>query len=311
MINFLKKYLSFFFFHIYEKNIILNGLIASNQNKKKKEIKNLTEVEFSVFSQWGEDGIIDWLINQCEDIPKRFIEFGVGDYLESNTRFLIKKRNWQGLILESNYKDVIKIKLDPIYWRHDLILKNTLITKENINEIIKKNLRNLDIGLLSVDLDGNDFWILKHINCINPCIIVCEYNAIFGDLKMLTVPYHPTFNRTSSHYSNLYFGASIKALVGLLKHKGYSFLGSNSNGVNAFFVRNDYARKILKQIKSIDYFSSSLRESRNIKRKKNFIRGLNRIDIIKDKKVYDLSKKKLIFLSEIKNIYSKSWKINC
>jgi hypothetical protein len=308
IINFIKKYISFFFFHIYEKNIVLNGQKLSLQNETKKKIKNLSEVEFSVFSQWGEDGIIDWLISQFNYIPERFVEFGVGDYLESNTRFLIKTRNWQGLILESNRSDCAKIILDPIYWRYDLILKNVFITKKNINKLIRNNLTNLEVGLLSIDLDGNDYWIIEAINCIEPYIVVCEYNSIFGDKKMITTPYKSSFSRNSSHYSNLFFGSSIKALIRLMKDKGYAFIGSNLNGVNAFFIRNDYAKNILKKIKKVQCFPSKFRESRNSKGKKNFIRGLGRFRVIKNKKVFDLNQKKLLPLSKIKNIYSSHWK---
>ena len=308
MINFIKKYIYFFFFHVYEKNIILNGKKISQQNVKKKIIKNLTEVEFSAFSQWGEDGIIDWLINQFNYIPEKFVEFGVGNYLESNTRFLIATRNWQGLIIESNQADIAKIKLDPIYWKHDLILKNAFITKKNINKLIRDNLSDLEVGVLSVDVDGNDYWIIEAINCIKPYILICEYNSIFGDKEMITVPYKFSFSRNSSHYSNLFFGSSIKALIRLMKDKGYTFIGSNLNGVNAFFIRNDHARNILIKIKNIQCFPSKLRESRNNKGKKNFIRGLNRIDVIKNKKVFDFNKKKLLQLSKIKNIYSSYWK---
>jgi hypothetical protein len=150
--------------------------------------------------------------------------------------------------LESNKEDVLKIKSDPIYWKHDLTVKNIFIKKSNINEVIKKNLKNLEVGLLSVDIDGNDYWIIEHIKCVKPYIIVCEYNAILGDKKMLTVPYNEKFNRTSEHYSNLFFGASINALRDLMNKKGYSFIGTNSNGANAFFIRSNYAKRVLKKI---------------------------------------------------------------
>jgi len=308
MKKFFKKILNKLFFYYYEKDIFLKGKILSNNNKNKKLINNLSCVEFSVFSQWGEDGIIDWLISQFRYIPKIFIEFGVGDYLESNTRFLIKNRNWKGLILESNKEDVLKIKSDPIYWKHDLIVKNIFIKKNNINEIIKRNLKNLEVGLLSVDLDGNDYWIIEHIKCVKPYIIVCEYNAILGDKKMLTVPYNENFNRKSEHYSNLFFGTSINALRDLMNKKGYSFIGTNSNGVNAFFIRNNYAKRVLKKIRNIKSFPSRFRESRDNKGEKNFVRGFDRINIIKNKKILDLNNKKILPLSKIKNIYSTEWK---
>ena len=189
-----------------------------------------------------------------------------------------------------------------------MILKNAFITKKNINKLIRNNLTNLEVGLLSVDLDGNDYWIIQAINCIKPYIVVCEYNSIFGNKQMIAAPYKSSFNRNSSHYSNLFFGSSIKALISLMNFKGYKFIGSNLNGVNAFFIRNDHAGYILKKIKNIQCFPSKLRESRDNKGKKNFIRGFDRINIIKNKKVFDFNKKKLLLLSKIKNIYSSCWK---
>ena len=70
--------------------------------------------------------------------------------------------------------------------------------------------------------------------------MVCEYNAVFGDLNQITIPYNDTFSRQFYHHSNLYFGCSIMALSQLAKNKGYLFLGTNSNGNNAFFIRKDF-----------------------------------------------------------------------
>ena len=93
-----------------------------------------------------------------------------------------------------------------------------------------------------------------------------------------------------------------------MNKRGYSFIGTNSSGVNAFFIRNIYAKKILKKIRNIECFPSKLRESRNSKGEKNFIRGVDRINIIKNKKILDLNSKKILRLSKIKNIYSSKWK---
>ena len=92
---------------------------------------------------------------------------------------------------------------------------------------------------MSIDLDGNDWWILNAIECVSPRILICEYNNIFGDEKKVTVPYDAEFVRTKKHYSNLYWGCSIAAFRGWAKENGYYYMGSNSAGNNAFFVRKD------------------------------------------------------------------------
>jgi len=98
VIKILKKYLSLILKRVFDeeiqKELILKAKVLSLKNKNFKKIKNLSEVEFQVYSQWGEDGIIDWIINKFPEIPKNFLEIGTQDYKESNTRFLLINRNW-------------------------------------------------------------------------------------------------------------------------------------------------------------------------------------------------------------------------
>jgi hypothetical protein len=134
MKKFLKNILNKLFFYYYEKDIFLKGIILSNINKNKKKINNLSCVEFSAFSQWGEDGIIDWLISQFKYIPKTFIEFGVGDYLESNTRFLYESTDSEGLIID-NFLDLKYLEEDLEKWKGRIKLIKEWVNSENINLI--------------------------------------------------------------------------------------------------------------------------------------------------------------------------------
>ena len=112
-----------------EKDIFNKGLILSKKNNSKlKKINDLSDVEFSVFSQWGDDGIIDWLNYQLRFKHKRFVEIGVEDYWECNTRFLLKKNNWSGLALDMSKICIDKIKSQSIYWKNDLRAKTVFIT---------------------------------------------------------------------------------------------------------------------------------------------------------------------------------------
>ena len=183
-----------------EKKIILQGQINEQENYNKKKISNLSNVEFSVFSQFGEDGIISWLIHQIPNIKKTFLEIGTQDYWESNTRFLIQSHNWKGYLIEASTEDVKKIKRQSIYWKKDLTVINEFITRENINSIIEKKLYNQNLGLLSIDIDGVDYWILDKIN-LDADIIVSEFNPIFGDIHEITVPYDEQFDRKKKHFS--------------------------------------------------------------------------------------------------------------
>jgi hypothetical protein len=227
---------------MYLKNQILIrlslGRIESKINLDKKS-KNINDFEFKVFSQFGEDGIIQYLINNLKIYNKKFIEFGVENYEEANTRFLLENNNWSGLIIDSSQKNINHITKQNYYWRNDLIAINAFVSTENINDIIKKNNFNGNIGLLSIDIDGNDYWILKSINAISPDIIIIEYNANFGLEKSLTVKYNENFQRAKLGIDRLVYGCSLKAAFNLCKEKGYSLVCTNSNGNNAFFVKNN------------------------------------------------------------------------
>lgn len=295
-------------YETYEKQIFLEGIKTSLIQKKIKKIKDFSDIEFSVFSQWGDDGIINWLL---ENIPFKnniFIEIGTEDYKESNTRFLMMKRNWSGYLIEANKLQSEKIKKQSIYWKYDLNIINAFIDRENVNNIIKKLNLPKEIGLLSLDIDGNDYWVWEQLNIIQPIIFICEYNAVFGDINQITTPYKKKFSRTSFHYSNLAFGGSIKAFEKLSIQKGYVFLGTNSNGVNAYFIKKKYFKYIKSKLRNYSKYPSKIRESRNKKFKKNYLKGIKRKNEIENVNLIKLkNKKSFVKLKDLKKIYSKEW----
>ena len=246
-----------------KKSLYLQAKVLIEQLSKKNNIKSIHEVEFSVCSQWGEDGIIQWLIHHIPIKNKTFIEFGVENYEEANTRFLLENDNWSGMIMDGSLVNMDYVKKNEIYWRYDLFAKEAFITKDNINDLLMMSNFDSDLGLLSIDIDGNDYWILNEIKCMNPRILICEYNSVYGNKELVTIPYDANFYRTEAHYSNLYFGASIEAIKKLASEKGYAFIGTNSNGCNAFFVRNDLIKHIPENILlNSENVSSKFRESR-------------------------------------------------
>jgi hypothetical protein len=210
---------------------------------------SLFEHEFRVFSQWGEDGIIQILLKNIEIKRKIFVEFGSDNYnLESNTRFLLTNNNWSGLVIDSNVENINRLKSSPTYWLYNLKAVQAFITKDNINQIIKENGITGEIGLLSIDIDGNDYWIWQVIDVIDPIIVIVEYNARFGRNIAVTVPYNENFDRATAHPSMFYHGASLRALCLLAERKEYAFIGCNRNGVNAFFVRKDKKPNTIKEL---------------------------------------------------------------
>jgi hypothetical protein len=279
----------------------IGHLCVQDLRRRKDSIQSINDAEFRIYSQWGEDGIISYLVETIPIKNKFFVEIGVENYEEANTRFLLTYYNWSGLIIDCNESYIKQIKSSEIYWRYDLKALNAFVTRDNINEILKKNVPYEDIGLLSIDIDGMDYWVWEKIDVIKPRIVVCEYNALFGYKKAIVVPYHENFNRFKAHYSGLYFGASLKALVNLAKKKGYIFVGCNKNGNNAFFVRND-VKGSLKEVSLEEGYKPALfRESRDKRGNLTYLSGIERLELIKDLEVYDLEREIIVSISEILN----------
>ncbi len=265
----------------------LIGQLLSKEIAKNK-YKNIQEAEFKIFSQWGDDGIIQYLISKVDISKKTFIEFGVENYLESNTRFLLMNNNWTGLIFDGSNKNIDFIINDNLYWKYDLIAEQAFITRENINQRIENAGFVGEIGLLHIDIDGNDYWVWEKLDIIKPDIAIIEYNSVFGIERAITIPYEPNFQRNKAHYSNLYAGSSLLALCDLADKKGYSFIGTNTAGNNAYFILNEKLNIIIKPIEIKDgYTLSKFRESRNKKGKLTFLRGCDRLNEIKNLPVFN------------------------
>lgn len=224
---------------------------------------NLAAAEFKVSSQWGEDGIIEHLVRHVPIVNEIFVEFGVQDYTESNTRFLLKNRNWSGLVLDGSAENVAIIRRDPIYWRYNLKAEHAFITRENINAKIGAQGISGDIGLLSIDIDGNDYWVWQAISSISARIVIIEYNAMFGSDAAVSTPYDPDFARYRAHYSGLYWGCSLAALVHLADLKGYALIGANMAANNAFFVRRDVLGTLPSFTAQKAFRPAKYRDSRN------------------------------------------------
>lgn len=290
-----------------ERQLILQALGTAHVNRLRQRLGGLYEAEFSALSQWGEDGIIDWLVERLPDIPHTFIEFGVEDYRESNTRLLLQLRNWSGLVMDGSQSHIRDIQEQEIYWRHDLQAKCAFVDRDNINNLLTDAGMRGEIGLLSVDIDGNDYWVWQAIEVVSPGIVVCEYNAVLGDRYALTVPYQADFQRTRAHHSNLYFGASLRALVDLGQHKGYTFVGTTSTGCNAFFVRNNLAPAIASALEGIWAFPSAVREARGDNGQLVFTRGIARAQMIDQLPLVDLVRNTPTTLAACTNLYSPEW----
>ena len=274
-----------------EANMRLNAQILTNQHINSDSITSINQVEYKVFSEWGDDGIIQYLINKIQISNQFFVEFGVENYQESNTRFLLTQNNWRGLIMDGSPAHIAEIQRANYYFRHDLTAVNAFITAENIDQLIQTAGVPLKVGLLSIDIDGNDYWVWKSIQKVDADIVIVEYNALFGSELAITIPYHPNFLRMKAHYSGLYWGASLSALCYLANEKGYSFIGCNSNANNAYFIKNELLI-FIPNIKPVTpqggYRESRFRQSRSKTGKLTFLSNQEAKKIINKLPVIDV-----------------------
>lgn len=277
-----------------EASLLAMGAMLSKQQFLMNSTK-LNDYEFKIFSQFGDDGIIQYLIKNIEIKNEIFIEFGVGDYLESNTRFLMMNNNWSGFVMDGSEEAMNRLQNQRWYWKYSLTNKAIFIDKDNINGLLKSTGFS-DIGLLHIDLDGNDYHIFKEINLskLNPSIIILEYNSVLGNERLITSPYDPGFIRTKAHYSNLFYGASLPALNHEANKKGYSLIGSNLAGNNAYFIRKDLLNEKVKEM-SIDlaFKESRFREGRNEDFSLSYLSGNERLEMIKGLEVLNIETNKI------------------
>ena len=291
--------------YAFDKIMFCVGEVQISQNKNRyEEVTDLNEIEVKIFSQNGEDGIIDYLVNSLKLNTKNFVEIGVGSYRESNTRFLYNKYHPKGLIVD--FIDDMEKKVKPFVnlWKGDLRICNKQINSENILDTLNQSC-DYEIDIFSIDIDSIDYWIIEKLNKRISKIFVAEYNPVFGSDIEVTVPNISGFERNKYHYSNLCYGMSLRALINLMDKKGYYFIGTNLQKINAFFILKDFKKEeFFKniEIKSLDnYTNSNIRDSRDENYKLSYLSGDKKIKEIEECKVINLkdNKNELVQLKEL------------
>ena len=215
-------------------------------------LPNLNEVEFKNFSQNREDGILLFLFAILGTTNKRCVEMCAGDGIECNTSNLVINHNWDALMFDGSAANVAKgrafysSRKDGLQWRTPKIVQSWL-TAENINNLIRDNGFEGEIDLLSLDMDGIDYWVWDALECIQPRVVVLEYNQGLGSTRAVTIRNNPDFVLDWSR-DPYYHGASLPAFIKLGRKKGYRLVGTEKTGVNAFFVRSDLAETSLPEV---------------------------------------------------------------
>tara|TARA_B110000438_G_scaffold299564_1_gene349997 strand:+ start:4403 stop:5350 length:948 start_codon:yes stop_codon:yes gene_type:complete len=274
-------------------NLGLNNLLKISDNFN--NISRLDQTECKIFSQNGEDGILNYIISMLKLERPNFIEIGVGTYIEANTRFIYDRFSSKGIIIDSVNNLKTKVFSNVNSWKGDLRVVEEKVSTENINNIISENC-DFDVDIFSLDIDSIDYWIIDKLKPNISKIFVAEYNAVFGSSLEITVPNLKDFERKKYHYSHLCYGMSLKALINIMKKKNFYFIGTNSIRNNAFFISNNYPIdeyfKNLEINKLNHYVDSNIRESRDIKNNLNHLYGENKLKEIYDCEVIDLSSDK-------------------
>lgn len=244
-------------------------------NKEIDNEFNINKYEKKIYSQNGEDGIIEFIFSQIGTTNKFSVEFGVGNGFECNTIHLLEKKGWKGLMMDYgadqniHWKEVMKkawynrklglvgsLKKDIAFSKK--ILSRTKRSKQfqidiKIEKVTTENIQNLfhkynvpkNFDLLSIDIDFNDYWVWKSITDYFPRVVIIEYNSSIPPTESKVVPYDPEAKWDGTNY----FGASLLALKNLGISKGYTLVGCDNAGVNAFFCKSDLIEK--KKIKDI------------------------------------------------------------
>ena len=220
--------------------------------KNKNILDDINKYEYHITSQNNEDGIIDHIFSKINN-KKKFVEVGF-EFRQFNSLNLIRQ-GWQGVLVDADKKncDDMQIIKTNFFGNSKIEIINKFVHKDNINEITK----NENIDFFSIDIDGNDYWVLENLNMEKIKVVCAEYNPFFNT-KLVTIPYSPDF----VYKKDQYYGMSLTGLNKLLKNKNFFLVAVDSSGTNAFFVKNTYKNLFreldpYKSIKKSIFFSKS------------------------------------------------------
>jgi hypothetical protein len=199
------------------------------------QANDLRAFEKRVYSQNGEDGIIEEILRRIGSDTRYFVEFGVESGVECNCARLVLQQGWRGLFIEGNAGQFAK--LVERYRPYPVRCVQALVTSANIEALFEANGVPPDFDVLSIDIDGNDYWVWSALRRWRPRLVAIEYNPTHPPTRRWVMKEDPGYqwNRTN------YFGASLASLTNLGRQKGYALVGTDTTGVNAFFVRDDLA----------------------------------------------------------------------
>ncbi len=215
----------------------------------------LRAAELRVHSQNGEDGIVAFLLDRIGPTTREIVEFGIGDGSECCAANLVLTFGWSALLLEANANDAEAAA--AFYGEHAagrVRVEHAAVEPDTIDALLSGHVGPV-FDVLSVDIDGNDYWVLEALEAVRPRVVVVEYNASFGPERSVTIPYTRGFDRYAAHASGFYHGASLTALARLGERKGYVLAGCDSRGTNAFLVDGNAASGAVEPVSPAEAFA--------------------------------------------------------
>jgi hypothetical protein len=262
---------------------------------------NVRSLEFQVFSQFGEDGILNFLCEKLKISKPRVLEIGVEDFQECNSRFLAYSRNASIVAVDKYPLHEKFLSESNLRWKNTIEAWTCDVNPDNINEIYHRAEDLIGtIDIFSLDIDGVDFWVLKNLEVLNAKILVLEFNALFGSNKSVSVPYEDNFDRTSKHFSNKYYGCSLTALIGEAGRKNYQFIGTNRACNNAFFIKKNLLDQNVFELEKLNnYVDLTFRESRNMDGSLTYFSSTYELQILSEMYLIETNSNKLIKIKDL------------
>ena len=267
---------------------------------------DLWDVELQVFSQWGEDGILDFLCDSLGIAKPSVIEIGAGDFSECNSRFLAVNRAASVVAIDARDDLEDGVMRSGLAWRTSVHALHRWMTPRNAPDVFSEAVSLLHVAnpdVLSLDIDGVDYWVAEALDLSGVNIVVVEYNPLFGHRRAVTVPSAEHFNRSAEHFSWLYYGASLRAWVHLLGKYDLEFVGSNRAGNNAFFVPRNRRSEI--PVTPVDheqldrYVQWNVRESRDERGRLSYLSGINRVRVMESMWVVDVINGERVMVADL------------
>jgi hypothetical protein len=213
---------------------------ANEARRRRRDPDNLTNFEKRIYSQNGEDGILAEIFRRIGTADRFFVEIGVGyrygsNEVECNTRNLLEHGGWSGIWVDASTDFVAAARRRfaglPLRVEQEFVLRETILNRMRAWGVAE------GLDLLSIDIDGNDYWVWQELSALRPRVLILEYNGALLPGQDWVMEYNPDHRWDATYY----FGASLDAYTRQCDRLGYRLVGCDSNGINAFFVRGDCA----------------------------------------------------------------------